>query len=99
MFYLATKIKEDLATQIGSSEEIKHGQDTTKRDLLSEPQSERRTGEKRGLRSPVDDNLTSKQSKIECTNENETKLHQNGEFDPINATKAKKTKVQQLKTN
>ena len=72
---------------------------SSKRDLSSEPNSERRIGEKRSLRSPKDDNLSSKQSEIECTNKKETKLNQNGELDPINATKAKKTKVQQIKTN
>ena len=98
-FYIATKTKEDLATQGESLEEEKHTQPACNRDFSSAIGPDRRIGEKRSLRSPEKHNSSSKLTEIECSNKNETNSNQNGELDPINATKAKKTKVQQIKTN
>ena len=79
-------------------DEKKHTQAACKRDLSSELHPDGRIGEKRSLRSPEEDNSSCKRSEMECSNKTETNLSQNGEFDPINAAKAKKTKVQQIKT-
>ena len=76
-------------------EEKKHTQAAYKRNLSSELHPDKRIGDKRSLSSPEED---SKSSETECSSKNETSLSQSGEFDPINATKAKKTKVQQIKT-
>ena len=99
LFCIATKTQEDLATLSESLGEKKHTQPACTRELLSEKRSDRRIGEKRSLRSPEKHNSSSKFTEIECSNANDTNSNQNGELDPINATKAKKTKIQQIKTN
>ena len=98
-FYIATKTKEDLATQSESLEEKKHTQPACNTNFTSALGPDRRIGEKRSLRSPEKHNSSCKNIEIACSNTNETNSNQNGELDPINATKAKKTKVQQIKTN
>ena len=98
LFHIATKTIEDLTTRSELQEEIKHTQPVSKWDLSSEVHPDKRIGEKRSWSSPEEDNSSCKRSETECSSKSETNLSQSGEFDPINATKAKKTKVQQIKT-
>ena len=98
LFYIATIPKEDLITRSESLEDKKYTQAAFKRNLSSELHPDKRIGEKRSLSSPEEDNSSCKCSETECSSKIETNLSQSGEFDPINATKAKKTKVQQIKT-
>ena len=79
-------------------EDKKHTQAAFKRNLSLEIHPDKRIGEKRSLSSPEEDNASCKRSETECSSKNETSLSQSGEFDPINATKAKKNKAQQIKT-
>ena len=99
LFCIGTKTQEDLDTLSESLGEKKHNQPACTRELLSEQRPDRRIGEKRSLRSPEKHNSSSKLTEIECSNTNDTNSNQNGKPDPINATKAKKTKVQPIKTN